>query len=439
MARNYNHNSEPTTKESSETNKIMKLENSVKTPPSWRLGDLFDAKENTVELDRTKSQYRLIKTLGIGGFGTTYLAQDKTDKLVAIKTLSLDAQQESKFEASKRDFYSFEVMALSDCKHPNIVQKIEFILEDNLPCLVMEYINGKTISQLVDEKGPLSEREALIYIKQIGEALKTVHAEKWLHRDIKPKNIIISSENKQAILIDFGIARQYRPNYGVPLTSFGSGGYAPYEQYTNGKEQGFYSDVHALAATLYFMLTNKTPKSAPERREQEEDILKPPKSLNNNISAAVNKAIIKGMARDPNERPKTIEQWLDMLPETDSIQPLIVEAAVIGFTYGLLALALRLINIKIINLNLFIIYLLPLIGLIFAQYSGIFNLLLRPQNMTYYILALIALTTSILFNSFDLIQLQGVVFTLVLSTVWSLFWMGTFIYLFPEKSHIKQH
>lgn len=173
----------------------------------------------------------------------------------------------------------------------------------------------------MNQQGILSEEEAIHYIQQIAKALIVVHSNGLLHRDVKPQNIMLRNDNGEVVLIDFGIARNYDHNNQQVLTPFCSPGFAPYEQYSNKPLQGHYTDVYALAASLYFLLTKKHPSDARDRHaaRYQQDPLKPPKQHNQSISDEVNNAIIKGMALHARHRPQSIQEWLDLLPRPEKV------------------------------------------------------------------------------------------------------------------------
>lgn len=254
-------------------------------------------------------KYTIEKELGKGGFGVTYLAVNQQGKPVVIKMLKDELRLREDFKQLEEDFVN-EAVKLSQFKHPNIVPIIE-VINDRGWCIVMEYIQGKTLDALVKEgDGYLSEKEALQYIKQIGEALKAVHAKGLLHRDIKPQNILIRGNTNEAVLIDFGLALKFNRN---PVANSGglSHGYASLEQYQRNVIWDYYTDVYALAATLYFTLTKAKPISAIERASAKK--LASPQDINPAISPHLNATIEKGMSLDPVSRPQTIEQWFEFL------------------------------------------------------------------------------------------------------------------------------
>lgn len=255
-------------------------------------------------------KYTIEKELGEGGFGITYRARDNQGNYVVIKTLNDAIQKRADFAKFQQDFLN-EAIKLAKCSHPHIVQIYEVIHEDDLWCIVMEYINGEDLGSFVENQGILSETEALRYIQQIGSALTVVHNNGLLHRDIKPQNIMLRSGKSEAVLIDFGIAREFKPNLTKTHTKILSDGFAPIEQYDARAKRGAFTDVYALAATLYSVLTGELPTIAPMRAigtEWEEA-----KKINSSISDKVNQAIIKGMEIKPENRSQSINEWLSLL------------------------------------------------------------------------------------------------------------------------------
>lgn len=264
-------------------------------------------------------RFIIVKTLGEGGFGVAYLARDQELKRnVVIKTLNERVQGEPHFGTLKEDFKR-EAERLSQCRHSNIVVIYDCFDEGLLPCIVMDYIPGETLARRL-ERGILEEEEALHYIRQIGEALKAVHKKELVHRDVKPGNVVIREGTREAVLIDFGISREF---YLTRYTAFFSEGYAPPEQYVESAPKDCYTDVYSLAATLYTLLTRTIPSSAKDREYQinhnSRDSLLPPQDINERISYRVNKAIMKAMALKAIYRPQSVQEWLDLL--TTPIQP----------------------------------------------------------------------------------------------------------------------
>ncbi|AFY49609.1 serine/threonine protein kinase [Nostoc sp. PCC 7524] len=252
------------------------------------------------------------KVLGGGGFGVTYsVLEQRTNKLFAIKTLNPIQQSQGNFNDKQEQFVN-EALRLRGCQHPHIVKVYEVIQEAGLWGMVMEYVNGDDLGVYVDQHGHLLEDDALRYINQVGQALESVHQQGFLHRDIKPNNIILRSGTQEAVLIDFGLAREFLIGKTLSMTNSRTEGYAPVEQYERQGHFGTYTDVYGLAATLYSLLTGRTPIPANYRKDG--DIpLKAPKQFNSSISDRVNDAIVQGMALEPQDRPQTMREWLELL------------------------------------------------------------------------------------------------------------------------------
>lgn len=260
-------------------------------------------------------KYLLADVLGRGGFGTTYRATHRDlDQTVVIKTLNGADRQHPQFAKAEQQFRD-EARRLAICSHPNIVRVSDFFTEEGIPYMVMDYIPGKTLDQLVFPNNPLPEAIAIHYIRQIGEALHLVHSNGLLHRDVKPQNIMLREDTQQVILIDFGIAREFTPGVTEVHTSLLSVGYAPIEQYAQKEKRTAATDVYGLAATLYALLTAKVPTASIMRNREP---MPAPRDLAPYISVAVNQAVMRGMAVEVQFRPPTIMDWLALLPDSTS-------------------------------------------------------------------------------------------------------------------------
>ncbi len=260
------------------------------------------------------------EVLGGGGFGITYSAiEQSTGKIFVLKTLNYIQQTKADFDEQQVKFVN-EALRLAQCSHPHIVKVHEVIKEDELWGMVMEYIDGQDLANYIDERGQLSEAEALRYIDQIGQALEYVHAKGFLHRDIKPNNILLRRGTQEAVLIDFGLAREFNLGKTGSMTNAKTEGYAPIEQYERKGNFGAYTDVYALAATLYSLLTGEVP--FPARFRKTGIPLPPPKQFNSKISDRVNEAILKGMALEVEQRPQTVKEWLELVNPKSEIATL---------------------------------------------------------------------------------------------------------------------
>ncbi|WP_204105951.1 MULTISPECIES: serine/threonine-protein kinase [Spirulina sp. CCY15215] len=286
-------------------------------------------------------KYIIEEMLGSGGFGVTYRAKDtQKGQQVAIKTLSPAIQAESDFNDYQQRFIQ-EAFRLAKCPHRHIVRVDDVFSEGELWCMVMECIDGGDLQEYVGDRGILSESEALQYIQQVGEALSYLHQQQFLHRDVKPANILLRRKTKEAVLIDFGLVRDFIEGKTLIHTNALTHSFAPPEQYKQRAKRGAFTDVYALSATLYYLLTNKLPFPANFREDMEKQgvNLTPPQQYNPQISSAVNQAILKGMELSYGDRPQSVREWLGLLQKQPSSGVKLVSA--VGMDYrtlqGLLA------------------------------------------------------------------------------------------------------
>jgi len=272
---------------------------------------------------KLRGRYSVGKVLGQGGFGITYMGGDITlARPVAIKELfpegcirnqttvqptHPDVQRE--FIHIKHRFIE-EARLLARLNHPGIVKVYDFFEENNTAYMIMELLKGKSLRQLIEDKGKIEEVEAVDYIKWVCEALYVVHKNGYLHRDIKPDNIFITDEGR-VVLIDFGSAREFIAGRTKTHTVILTPGYAPLEQYSLVAERGPYTDIYALSATLYHMLTGEVPVDAPARQAGIK--LRSPREINPKISQVVSDAVMAGMDMDYKKRPQSVEDFLSLL------------------------------------------------------------------------------------------------------------------------------
>ncbi len=257
------------------------------------------------------NRYTIQETLGKGRFSLTYLAKDTQNNhsLVVIKTAKDVFFNPNKFKQLQDNLVK-EAVKLAKCNHPHIVKVKDTFYEDNIYCIVMDYVSGKTLDKR-DNK-IISEKEALKYIEQIGNALIEVHSRQLLHRDIRPGNVIIRSGKPEAVLIDFGLALNFDNELTKTRTEELAKGFAPIECYYRQDKREAYTDIYSLGATLYELLTGTTPVSAIERKLDHKPLI-PPQSLNSTISDRTNNAILKAMELQASDRPQTVQDWWKML------------------------------------------------------------------------------------------------------------------------------
>ena len=273
-------------------------------------------------------RYEILRYISSGGFGCTYEARDtkfkSKYKTVAIKeffvkdfcnrdTLSNSVvvgtlSKKELFEKLRNKFID-EAEALYDLQHSNIVRVTDKFEENGTAYYVMDYIDGKSLNALIEEKGCLGEHEALGYIRQVSDALDYVHSSNRLHLDVKPHNIMVDGNGK-AILIDFGVSKQYDEINGENNSTLmgHTPGYAPLEQSGNGvREFSPTTDIYALGATLFKLVTGMTPPPASEVNENGLP------AFPGNVSAHVRRAIEAAMQPRRKDRPQSIAELLAML------------------------------------------------------------------------------------------------------------------------------
>ncbi len=271
-------------------------------------------------------KYRITRFIGSGGFGCTYEAEHvMLRKRVAIKeffvrdfcnrderTAHVTVGTESKRELVdklRRKFLD-EARAVANLQHRGIVGVSDVFEENGTAYYVMDFIDGESLSDILSVRGPLPEATAVRYIRQVAEALAFVHAHNRLHLDVKPGNIMINSHD-EAILIDFGTSKQYDEANGENTSTLmgKTPGYAPPEQMGNDIVTFTpATDIYALGATLYKMVSGITPLSATLLISGSK--LAP---LPKDTSQAMRKAIDTSMQMNKYQRPHTIADFLALL------------------------------------------------------------------------------------------------------------------------------
>lgn len=205
-----------------------------------------------------------------------------------------------------------EAKAIFKMNHPNIVKVHDIFEENGTAYYVMDYIDGKSLGDIVKQRGPLPEAEAVGYIRQVADALKYVHSLNRLHLDIKPGNVMVDA-NGHAMLIDFGTSKHYDMESGEntsTLMGVNTKGYAPVEQSTQSFTKfSPATDIYALGATLYKLLTGITPPDAYLLMAKEETLAPLPSC----ISKSTHNAVLKAMTLIRADRPQTIDVFLGLL------------------------------------------------------------------------------------------------------------------------------
>lgn len=281
--------------------------------------------------------YRVVRVLGQGGFGITYLAMDlNLQRHVAIKEffpknfcnrdettsqLTIGTNSNQEFVNRLKAKFLKEARNIAKFDHPNIIRIFAAFEENNTAYYVMEYIEGESLLAMVKKQGPLTEPRAVDYIVKIGKALEYVHARNINHLDVKPANIMVRISDDTPILIDFGLSKQYdsEGNQTSTMPPCFSHGFSPLEQYNEGGVKGFspQTDIYALGATLYFALSGVVPLQATQRNDEE---LTFPNSIPLKLVAPISKAMSqarKNRHPEVSEFIKDIEKASTETEETE--------------------------------------------------------------------------------------------------------------------------
>lgn len=304
------------------------LENPNEPCPKCRydIGKNVSAPHQLKPFTILSGKYLVGRVLGEGGFGITYLGWDlNLDVKIAIKeyyptglvtreTTSTGSYTVTPFSGNKADFYQtgldkFVNEAKSLAKFynlPGIVAVKDFFRENGTAYIVMEFINGITLKQhLANSEGKLRPNEVFELMRPLMKSLSQIHAEGIIHRDISPDNIMLTSKG-EIKLLDFGAARDFISDGNKSLSVLLKPGYAPEEQYRTKGHQGPWTDVYALCATIYKMLTGITPPESLERFSSDELI--PPSKLGIELSPQTENALLKGLAVFEKDRYQSIDK-----------------------------------------------------------------------------------------------------------------------------------
>lgn len=270
------------------------------------------------------NEYQIERVLGKpGGFGITYLATDShLQQQVAIKEylpgdfairegISTVHMRSTSDEASFRwglECFMEEARVLARFHHPNIVRVLRYFESNGTAYMVMEYQEGESLTEYVKRKGVLNEAEMLAVLLPLLDGLTHIHEAGLLHRDIKPNNIYIRDDGSP-VLLDFGSARYAISQKSRSVTSIVSPGYAPLEQYDNEREeQGPWTDIYAMGAVSYFMLSGEPPAAA-TRRVMKDPLVPAVKLGQGQCGRNLLIAIDWALELSEKDRPQSVEAW----------------------------------------------------------------------------------------------------------------------------------
>ena len=278
-----------------------------------------------------KGQYTIVRYINSGGFGITYLAKDSLDRDVVIKecfpsafcrrSKAVVAARSRAHSAELRSIVQLfvrEARSLAKIVHPNIVA-VHQVFEDNgTAYMAIDYINGLDLQQIIEGQGRMPAADELVLLtEKLLAAVGFIHANDMLHRDISPDNILLDTTG-EPILIDFGAAREQasQTNRAMSALRVVKDGYSPQEFYVAGSAQGPWSDLYALGATLYHMISGEAPVNGQARlaalAEAKTDPYVPLDGRFDGYPTGFLAAIDKAMQTLPKNRVQTAQDWLWM-------------------------------------------------------------------------------------------------------------------------------
>ena len=266
-------------------------------------------------------RYVVEKVIGAGGFGITYYVRHvELNVHYAVKeffisgkcvreadksTVYLQNIDPDRYAKLKKRFAD-EARTLVVLNNPHVVRVIDIFDENNTSYIVMEFVPGVTLQQIIERRGKMPFLDAVNCMGQLAEAVSYIHSKHILHRDIKPENVIVTPDNR-VVLIDFGSAREFVHDEVQNQTAIVTHGYAPIEQYSLSSKKGNYTDIYALGGVFYFLLTGVKPIDATTRFM---DQMKSPHELCPEIDESVSNTIMKALAMKPEDRYQTVHEFM---------------------------------------------------------------------------------------------------------------------------------
>ncbi|MBA4191599.1 MAG: serine/threonine protein kinase [Planctomycetaceae bacterium] len=259
--------------------------------------------------------YDIVSKIAEGGMGTVYKGRNRTTgEVVAIKVIApTTAKNPVLLQRFEREFLAARVL-----DHPNVVRALDYCGTGPHPFLVMEFVDGESIGQRIERKGPILEAEAIRLVAQVCEGLQRAHKQGLVHRDVKPDNIMITREGI-AKLTDMGLVKDVEGDLNLTKTGRGLGTphYMAPEQFRNAKNVDVRGDIYSLGATLYAMVTgnipfdNASPLDCWMKKVRNE--FPTPRELNPSLSDRIDWAIRRAMSAEPDRRPASCREFLEDL------------------------------------------------------------------------------------------------------------------------------
>ncbi|WP_332876242.1 serine/threonine-protein kinase [Massilia sp. S19_KUP03_FR1] len=299
------------------------------TRPNTHAPDLAHASENCLPIGTRLKDFEIVGVLGEGGFGIVYLAFDRAlRRTIAIKefmpsvlamrgadgaVIPRAERHKNTFRSGLKSFIN-EARLLAQFDHPGLVKIHRYWEQNGTAYTAMQYYEGRTIKDIVSHSPELiNQAWCLKMLAQVLQALEILGTMQIVHRDVSPDNIIVQ-DNGEAVLLDFGSAREIIGDMTRAVTVILKPGYAPVEQYANDTslEQGAYTDIYALCAVVYFAITRKAPSSSIARMVQD-PMVPLAKLAPGGYKHAFLAAIDQGLAVLAEERPRSIAAFRTLL------------------------------------------------------------------------------------------------------------------------------
>jgi serine/threonine protein kinase len=262
------------------------------------------------------ANYELIEKIADGGAGTVFRGRNRTTgETVAIKLLARRTASGAEVYFKR---FEQEFRVASTLCHPHIVRALDFGVDAEAPFLVMEFVDGGTLTDLIEREGPLSEQDAIDLATQVAEALDLAHQRKLVHRDIKPDNVLLTADG-DAKLIDLGLVKESSAHLNLTRTGLGLGtpNFMAPEQIHDAKKVDVRSDIYGLAATLYMAVTGTLPFAGGNLMEIWEkkfaNELPSPRHLAPNLSERIDWAIRRALSVEPGQRPASCRKFVEDL------------------------------------------------------------------------------------------------------------------------------
>jgi serine/threonine-protein kinase len=257
-----------------------------------------------------QDRYRIVEMLGGGGMGQVYLAYDTrlADKPCAVKELIPDPHLSAEERAQSAAQFHREAAVLAHLDHPHLPNVSDYFEENGRFYLVMDYIEGETLeARLIASPDGLPQEEVVEWALQLCDVLDYLHNQDppVIFRDMKPANVMVTPEG-QVKLIDFGVVRLFDPSKGTDTLKMGTAGYAPPEQYAGRGQTTPRSDVYALGATLYELLTGDDPTEHPF-------VFTPLRQLRPSVSQVLSDAVMRAVSMAPEGRFPSVEAMREVL------------------------------------------------------------------------------------------------------------------------------